>query len=272
MTKIVAFSGKMGAGKNTCCNFIVGQAMCSLGIIKGGFKIQPDGNLFITDLFGDDSYTGVFDVNRPGNAMRNFLATHLDKHIKQYSFADLLKREVCMAILGLSYESCYGTNDQKNELTHLLWENMPGIVTPETWWNKINKTSKVQPEDFGLIMHDAGPMTGREVLQYVGTQVFRKIENNVWAKALMRRIKEDEPKVALISDLRFPDEGDETHNNDGLIVRLTRAYESSGNHLSETALDGYEGFDFVIDNSDLSISDLISCLYEILKSVGLIKE
>jgi len=50
-----------------------------------------------------------------------------------YSFADPLKKDVCINILGLTERQCYGTDADKNTLTNLRWENMPCFGTDS--WN-----------------------------------------------------------------------------------------------------------------------------------------
>ncbi|NMC62387.1 MAG: hypothetical protein GYA55_04395, partial [SAR324 cluster bacterium] len=43
--------------------------------------------------------------------------------VYQCSFADTLK-DFCIETLGLTYEQCYGTDEQKNSSTKYLWENV----------------------------------------------------------------------------------------------------------------------------------------------------
>ena len=44
--------------------------------------------------------------------------------IRTYSFADPLK-QICINLLGLSNEQCYGSDEDKNSLTSLRWEDIP---------------------------------------------------------------------------------------------------------------------------------------------------
>ena len=75
-----------------------------------------------------------------------------DFPIKIYNFADPLK-QLCIDILGLTEEQCYGTDDNKNE--------------------KVECYRNYAPDG-------SGRMTARQVLQYVGTDIFRKMQHNVW--------------------------------------------------------------------------------------------
>lgn len=154
-----------------------------------------------------------------------------------YNFADPLKK-MCMEIFGLSYNQCYGSDDHKNELVNCVWPD-----------------SKSQ-------------MTAREVMQYVGTDVFRQMQHNVWADATIRKIQDENLPLSLIADCRFPNEVEAVKKAGGLVVKLNRnLYHSS--HESETALDeeNYDqhNFDLVIDNQDMEQVDKNKRIFQFLK-------
>jgi hypothetical protein len=251
-----------GAGKDTAANFILGLYMIYLNIVRkeqkdnnevGGFSITNEGKLYITNLFGDTEYAGIFDYERQSEYLDDFKREHLDKYIRIYSFADMLKKNVCMDLLGLSYEQCYGTNEQKNTLTKLKWENMPGIT---------DKT---------------GQMTAREVLQYVGTELFRKMNPEIWASATIRKIQKDKPIVAVIKDVRFPNEVDAIHELNGVVLRLNRSpYKNEDSHSSENLLSeenyDWNNFNLIINNQDISIKDQNTLIYIGLSKFGAVPD
>lgn len=161
---------------------------------------------------------------------------------KIYNFADPLK-QLCINILGLTEEQCYGTDENKNEIVDCFW---PGI--------------------------DA-QMTAREVLQYVGTDVFRRMQNHVWSSATIRLIEKEKPKLALIADCRFPNEVDAVKKAGGMVIKLNRnLYEST--HASETALDegNYDqsNFDLVIANLEGSIGEKNNIIKNFLIHKGIL--
>lgn len=249
MTKILGLSGKKQSGKNTSANYIVGVWLKALGICKD-FSITSKGNLLVTDTFGIPDSEGIFDINH--EKTRGFCEENLDLCLKVYSFADFLKKNVCMDILGLTREQCYGTDEDKNTQTHLKWEDMPGVVTA---YDKLND----------LVYHEPGPMTAREVLQFVGTEIFRKMYYNVWVDATLRQINKDSPEMAVICDVRFKNEADSILNQEeGKVVRFTRN-PLQDNHESETNLDDYNNFSYVIDNSNCSIEEQNRLLHEYLE-------
>ena len=145
---------------------------------------------------------------------------------------------MCIDILGLTYEQCYGSDESKNEYVDCLWP-------------------------------DSGKaMTAREVMQYVGTDIFRKMQHNVWADATIRKIQDENLPLAVIADCRFPNEVQAVKNAGGLVIKLNRNLYNS-THESETALDenryDQSNFDFLIDNTDLDIGEKNELIYSFLK-------
>lgn len=141
------------------------------------------------------------------------------KSVYYYAFADRLKQDICINILGLMHNQCYGEDIDKDTLTTL---NLNGIQ-----------------------------LTAREVMQYIGTDIFRNLNSNIWIDATLNKIKKDTPNIALITDVRFPNEVESIQNNNGIVIRLTRS-PILLNHLSEIALDNYSNFDCILDNKDMT--------------------
>jgi hypothetical protein len=125
--------------------------------------------------------------------------------------------------------------------------------------------SQISPfrfHDGDMLKPLTGPMSVREVLQYWGTEVFRKAYHNVWADACIRAIRKDGCEFAVITDCRFPNEVDVAKAEGGKVVRLTRNVFPDDAHASETALDvnryNWSNFDEVIYNEDIGVKE--TCL------------
>lgn len=191
--------------------------------------------------------------------VKNIL-THTDpnKVCTIYNFADPLKQDICINILGLTYDQCYGTDEQKNSLTDIKWKDIPGY-----------NISWTQNTDYD----SSGYMTARQIMQVVGTDIFRQMKNNVWAGATINKIRREKPRVAIIADCRFPNEVDTVHEAGGIVVKLTRNPYYS-NHMSETALDDnvYDQavFDLIINNHNISITEQHKILYDFLNEKGIL--
>ena len=159
---------------------------------------------------------------------------HMWPFVKLYSFADSLKW-MCTELFDIPYECAWGTNQQKNQTQeHLLWENMP-------------ESTK------------CGPMTAREFMQFFGTEVMRKIYEPIWINACIKKIQIEEPGLAIIADVRFPNEVNQLKKCGASVVRLTRNVFND-DHPCESALDkqyfDWSIFDHIIDNKDMSIDTL----------------
>lgn len=280
MTKILAFAGRKQSGKNTAFALILGIEMLKLAIVRNQIALTNEGKLWISDIFDEDEYQGIFDYERDNPTMRNFLGEYVYPYIKNYSFADALKRDVCMNILGLTHTQCFGSDAEKNEPTHLMWENMPGVLTEKGIADMLG-TREVRgrlgsyyykvlngPNAY-LVYHPPGPMSGREVMQFVGTEIFRKMYDRVWADACLRRIKQEDSLFAVITDCRFPNEVEAVREAGGKVVRFTRNMDSTDAHESETALDpenyDWNNFDAIIDNKDMTIGEQNQCILQMLR-------
>lgn len=269
MTHILALSGKKQSGKNTGFNFLLGLELLKLSVVREKIEITPSGELFISDIFGDKEYSGIFDICRNNEAMNEFKNEYIYPFIRNYSFADLLKQGVCVDLLGLSHEQCYGTDEQKNTFTELRWEDMPGVVG--VWMEDKDGNSM---DDYKVVYSKSGKMTAREVMQYVGTNIFRRMRGNVWAEGTIKKIKKDGGNFAIITDCRFPNEVEAVQAAGGKVVRFTRSPFTEDQHDSETALDkdkyDWDNFDAVIDNENADISATNGMLYEQLAEWGFV--
>jgi hypothetical protein len=173
--------------------------------------------------------------------LSTFYSNAFNASAKIYNFADPLKKDICMNILGLTYDQCYGSDEHKNELTNNYW--------------------------------DGQQLTAREVMQMVGTDMFRKMQQNVWADATLLKIKSEQPDLAIIADCRFPNEVEAVKNAGGIVIKLNRNPHNS-NHASETALDpsnyNPQNFNMVIFNEHLSIDDQHYTILKFLKQKGIL--
>jgi hypothetical protein len=112
--------------------------------------------------------------------------------------------------------------------------------------------------------------TRGEMLQQVG-QALRAWEPTVWVDSFFARLPSD--AYVLVPDVRFPNEADPIRARGGLMLRIEgdpQHQRGDGtrddNHPSETAMDDYPHFDFVIHNTG-SFADLERQVRELLKQL-----
>lgn len=252
MTKIVGFSGKKGSGKNTCCNFLVGSEMQSLGLIKS-FVIGDDGQLYCQNEGMNENEFIRFDPLSRNIETKMWMKQNLDEYIKVYSLSGWLKM-IAVELLQLPEELVYGNQKQKDELSNLTWENFPVPHEYLTNSNLRNQHKQLQ-----------GKMSIRQVLQFLGTDILRSISQTIWTDRLLKDIEKEKSKLALVCDIRFLDEAKNLQKNGVKIIRLTRRIDDDF-HKSETDLDNYDKFDAIIDNKNLIIPEQNKMLYNLLKS------
>lgn len=170
-------------------------------------------------------------------------------YVRTYSFADPLKN-ICVDLLGLTPQQCWGSDEDKNSLTSLLWENMPGYNGNLT-----------------------GYMTAREVMEYVGTKMFRKMKDDIWVKSTLTAIQKDNADIALLLDNRFPNEVDPILDIGGYVIRLMR---NPFNAMTEPerALDPHNydwtKFSYIIDNHNCTIDQKNDLIKRFLIKEGII--
>lgn len=160
---------------------------------------------------------------------------------KHYAFADNLKKAICV-IFGWDETLLQGIT-----LESRIWREQV-----DTYWEKeLNRPG----------------LTPRKVMQWVGTDVLRNhFDDGIWIKSLKKKLLTTGANV-VVSDCRFPNEIDMIKSINGIVIRVVRKdpvwmplyqevngdinvlYEKHNIHPCETALVGYDKYDYIIDNN-----------------------
>lgn len=235
--KIIGLSGKKQAGKTTVANIIHGIVLKERDMIRD-WTIDEKGQLLIKTFDNKTDSWGYFYIERKDEEFLQFAEYNMWPYVKLYSFADQLKW-MCHELFNIPYECLYGTNEQKNQpQEHLLWENMPGVISS------------------GMHNDPSGPMSAREFMQFLGTDVMRKMWEPVWTTATLNKIQREQPVISVIADVRFPNEARAVEDAGGIVVRLTREPFADDQHISENALNDYP-FKHYIENKYDSLATLM---------------
>lgn len=118
----------------------------------------------------------------------------------------------------------------------------------------------------------------RSLLQRLGTDIIReKIDPNFFVKRLCDDIKVYSYffDVITVSDARFPNELDTPYEmfEDVIKIKIVRdnfqnnLTDTEKKHITETALDNYDDFDYIIHN-DGTISDLREKILKLVKELN----
>lgn len=242
---VLGLSGRKQAGKDTLRRAIMANTLCELGLVPENtfYTHEPNGQMYVKKEDGMGFID--FDPKQFNEESAEFFLNCLWPRVRNFALADPMK-EICMVLFGLTWEQCYGSNDDKNSETGLDWEKFrQGMPT---------KTRK-------MVSQKKGKMTARDVLQQFGTGIMREIDNDMWVNATINVINKYKPELAIITDVRFPNEVEGIQAAGGKVVRLTRnPYDDD--HASETALDNYENFDFVIPNEKFDLFETTHVLLD----------
>ena len=258
-TKVIAFAGGKGSGKTTCMNFLHGYQLRAYNVIED-FAVSSSGSLVVKTEIEQDGKIEIsdtyLDVNRQDPEFIDWCMYNVWPFIKKYSFADPLK-QMAIALFGLKHEQVYGTQEHKKQVVpHLKWENMPGVYNMG-WEGLMNE----------------GRMTAREFLQYFGTDVCRRMHENIWADRCINDIKNEQPMLAVIDDCRFPNEIEAIQEIGGKVIGLNRSTEGVDLHSSEQDIKkSWNKLDSVINNQKLSIHETCAAIIDSIKDFGWLQE
>lgn len=219
---------------------------------------------------------------------------------KNVKFADKLKDIVCL-ILGCTREqledpkfkeSTLGEEWVKYELSYTSHDRL-SYCNCSNYYEKYFRSKEKAVEyiegnlevDQDSIEISKIELTPRLLLQLLGTECGRQIIHpDIWVNSLMneynpvdrRTIQDpDDSNINfpnwIISDVRFPNEAKAVKDRDGILIRLNRNTRLDSVHESETSLDNYSDWDYVIENNG-TIEDLIEKVKQILIIEGLLIE
>ena len=247
---IIGLAGRKQSGKTTAGKILHGSVLKKYGLIEN-FVINDKGKLLVktSDSSGTTGW-GEFDIERKDPVFSDYAEREMWPHIKMYNFADELKR-MCYELFDIPVECLYGTEEQKNQLQeHLQWGNMPTH-------NVLSFVSK-------------GAMTAREFMQYLGTEVMRKMYAPVWTNATMKRIAREQSEISVICDVRFPNEVKAIKEAGGHVIKLQRNMFPEDNHPSESSLDDIDASEFsiVLENQDVTLADFSETISNFLQEVS----
>lgn len=127
---------------------------------------------------------------------------------------------------------------------------------------------------------------GRTLLQQLGTNKVRAKFPDYWAETIAKFLAAipNDFDCAFIPDARFPNEIEvvKQYNPNAISIRIER-YNKDGtaytnpvftteqlNHPSETSLDNYENFDYIIENYSDNLAELKDSADTILADIGLL--
>lgn len=150
---------------------------------------------------------------------------------KKYAFAQYLK-EIAVELFDIPDNQVNGSNEEKDLPTIHRWENMINVLGYCNHSNFRNTYQIPQDQEF---------MTGRQWLQFFGSEIVRKLYPDAWVSRAYKDIKRDGLDYAFVADARFPNEISYflDKGESPMVIHLTRNILNK-KHISETALDNFD--------------------------------
>lgn len=140
-------------------------------------------------------------------------------------------KDFMVSVMGLPWSTVWGDDKAKQFITQYRWEDMPY----RDEYTNICYCRGVSPK--------YGFMTVREMLQYWGTEVFRRIDPSIHLKAYLKAVKRlGGGCLVRTSDVRYVNEaklvlGLNPHN---LLITIERlGWDNTDQHPSEISLDNF---------------------------------
>lgn len=168
--------------------------------------------------------------------------------VRRYGFSDALKREVNAAA-----EAAGGMEQLITQLREVGVELPNGAFLKAPDWLVYDPNADTTDP-----LSPLGKQ--RKLLQWWGTEYRREQDPFYWISRLQETIEQDKPTVALIADMRFPNEVAWVNSSKGYVVRVDRVgyqYPKSS-HTSEELLDwmGEEDFHYILQVEDGDLEEL----------------
>ena len=146
---------------------------------------------------------------------------------------------------------------------------LKNMVADQFGWDRADLDDlefKETPQSVGKI-----EVTPREMLQYLGTEVFRQINPNHWVEKAERDMPtvHGAAKGIVFPDVRFLNEVEMITRNGGVVVRVVKTDgpgTAASGHISETELAGYVP-DYEIGAAHGQLESLYAQAHEVVEAV-----
>jgi hypothetical protein len=188
---------------------------------------------------------------------------------QQLSLAEPIK-DLCEDLFGFTEQQLWGSSSKRNQDIPVNWNNVQRNIYKygPNWLANLghkNKIHDLYAWKYDLERDNPESISARVALQTLGTEFGRNIlGENIWINNLLDRSKVCLLKAScqgiVASDVRFHNEMEILHNNNGKIIRLLRnqhIHTGIPGHQSEIEQDTIpdEMFSCILNNNS-SVEDL----------------
>ena len=207
------------------------------------------------------------------NQFADFLQKELEEKGQKVStdlFAKSLK-DGCKNDFLLLSQVLESVSQQIKNAVNLFTDTRENMLNPSITQNIDNVIDKLKIKDENWY-EDKTEIT-RCILQIYGTEIFRnRVDNNWWVNQVKNRSIESDSNAIIVTDCRFPNEitGMYDENYETIIIRINRNINTPKQmslHDSETALDNWKIWDYVVENNG-TLEDLKSSASTIIEDLN----
>jgi hypothetical protein len=183
-----------------------------------------------------------------------------DRGFVKMSFAQKLK-DICGVAFNLTYAQL---NTQEGKMTIL---ETPRTLNKDSFSKIIMEIGKTHstPEIIVkldnlsrlLLPQNLKFKRPRDILQFVGTEIVRTVDENYWITVLEKQIASSKQNV-IVTDCRFPNERALIKKLGGTIIRIKRDDNpiEAGVHATESSFGEDKSYDIVLNNNS-TLEDFI---------------
>lgn len=156
-----------------------------------------------------------------------------------------------MIIVGISGKKKSGKNTFANFLECDLQSR--GLIVKQYAFADVLKLEVAIATGMPLADIDINKDVFRPILQWWGHDFRRKYQgrDNYWVNRLAEKLSEDKyaVDVAIVTDVRYPNEAEFIRKMNGHLIRINRTLTGDDQHSSEIGLDTFTDWDFTYDNN-----------------------
>lgn len=182
-TKVLVLIGGSAKQRKTICNFLYGYLM-QANDVTSKFEISDKGELLVYAKYLDESGRhiggmGILDIESKEPAFCAYASNKIWPHIKKYEIGDPIK-ELMFRVFDIDYGTCY---DEEKFVSN------PTGYNHESFW----------------FMHKINTDKGRELTGVMFFKelkgIFERINDKCLLELCKKRILEDSPEIAVVTDV-----------------------------------------------------------------------
>lgn len=190
------------------------------------------------------------------NTVGEMIEETMPGEVGQLAFADKLKT-LCMELFGLAWDDVFTDEGKARASRFPCWKcpSCSGLDCAKVELGRETKIECRRCSMIGDVPSFSGFWTNRMILQHVGTEGCRAIDDQVWVNFLLRKAREvldgnavgrtsDMPPVraVIVTDCRFRSEAEAVWKAGGEVWRIRRpetdqAHQGIAAHASELEMD-----------------------------------